>query len=60
MGWLYVRVVRDTPVPYPYIAVLNLTTFVFVYATPFLYVNTGMFGEAKDQRGTAVWDKIDL
>lgn len=54
------RVDRDTPVPYPYIAVLNLTTFVFVYATPFLYVNTGMFGEPKQQSRAAGGTSVDM
>lgn len=35
---------RDTPVPYPYIAVLNVTTFVFVYCTPFIYLRVGLAG----------------
>jgi hypothetical protein len=35
--------VRDTPVPYPYLLILNVATFIFVYSTPFLY-NTGPQG----------------
>ena len=29
--------IRDTPVPYPFLYVLNISTFVFVYTTPFFY-----------------------
>ena len=35
--------IRDTPVPYPYLLILNVATFIFVYSTPFLY-NTGVEG----------------
>jgi len=35
--------IRDTPVPYPYLLILNVATFIFVYSTPFLY-NTGIEG----------------
>ncbi len=29
--------IRDTPVPYPFLYVLNISAFVFVYTTPFFY-----------------------
>lgn len=35
--------IRDTPVPLPYIIILNVATWIFVYSTPFLY-KTGIEG----------------
>lgn len=29
--------IRDTPMPYPYVIILAVATFLFVYATPFIY-----------------------
>jgi hypothetical protein len=31
--------ISNSPVPYPYVYILNVTTFFFVYATPFLYAS---------------------